>query len=169
MRRMTTTITILLLAACLKAPPKYSREELLSSALSWWEQREAEKKRTQRIDNILATLRTIESEGDYHARGRSGEYGAYQWMPESFTQFSYRYYGELLDITIPEHQDMVARKKVEELIDAGYSEKEIAAVWNSGSHLGWERKIGVNKYGVRYNVPRYVNKFIRVLNQIETT
>jgi hypothetical protein len=166
MKRMTTTFAILMLAACLKAPPMQGHEGL---SLSWWENYTAEKKREQRIDNILHALRTIESGGDYTAKGRSGEYGAYQWMPESFAQFSYRYFGELLDITLPENQDKVARMKVEELIDAGLSEKDIAATWNSGSHLGWENKRGRNRFGVRYDVPKYVNKFIEVLNQIETT
>ena len=160
---------LLLLAACLKAPPMFSREEILSKALIWQEQYEAEKKREQRIDNILLTLRTIESQGDYKAVGMSGEYGAYQFTPESFTQYSYRHFGELLDITLPENQDKVARKKVEELIDRGLSDSDVAAVWNSGSHLGWESKRGRNKFGVRYDVPKYVNKFIAVLNQIETT
>lgn len=169
MKRMVTVIVMLLLTMSLKSPPFFSREENLSRSLLWWQQYEAEKKREQRIDNILLTLRTIESQGDYRAVGWSGEYGAYQWMPESFAQFSYRYFGELLDITIPENQDKVARKKIEELIDQGYTDEQIAAVWNSGSHLGWENKRGRNKYGVRYDVPKYVNKFIAVLNQIEVS
>jgi hypothetical protein len=164
---MTITI-IMLLSICLEAPPFFSREENLSRALAWQEQYEAQKKREQRIDNILLAIRTIESQGNYEAVGWSGEYGAYQWMPESFAQFSYRYFGELLDITLPENQDKVARKKVEELIDKGYTEEQIASIWNSG-RPSYEGRIGVNKFGVRYNVPRYVNKFIAVLNQIETT
>ena len=160
---------LLLLAACLKAPPMFSREEILSKALIWQKQYEAEKKREQRIDKILLTLRIIESQGDYEAKGRSREYGAYQFTPESFAQYSYRHFGELLDITLPENQDKVARKKVEELIDKGLSDSDVAAVWNSGSHIGWESKRGRNKFGVRYDVPKYVNKFTTVLNQIETT
>ena len=153
---------------CLKAPPMFSREEILSKALSWQEQREAEKKREQRIDNILLSLRTIESHGDYEAVGGSGEYGAYQFTPESFAQYSYRHFGELLDITLPENQNKVARKKVEELIDNGYTEEQIASIWNSG-RASYEGRIGVNKFGIPYNVPKYVNKFIAVLNQIEVS
>ena len=157
-----------MLAACLKAPPMFSREEILSKALIWQEQYEAEKKREQRIDNILLTLRTIESQGDYEAVGKSREYGAYQFTPESFAQYSYRHFGELLDITLPENQDKVARKKVEELIDKGYTEEQIASIWNSG-RASYEGRVGVNRFGVRYDVPKYVNNFIAVLNQIETT
>ena len=168
MKRMTTTFIIIMLAACLKAPPMFSREEILSKALIWQEQYEAEKKREQRIDNILLTLRTIESQGDYEAVGKSREYGAYQFTPESFAQYSYRHFGELLDITLPENQDKVARKKVEELIDKGYTEEQIASIWNSG-RASYEGRVGVNRFGVRYDVPKYVNNFIAVLNQIETT
>lgn len=169
---MKKSITLLMLifsvTLSLKAPPFFSREEILSNALSWQEQTRQERKRTARIDAILLTLRTIESGGNYEQKGKSGEYGAYQWMPESFEQFSYRYYGELLDITLPENQDKVARRKVEELVDAGYSDEAVAAIWNSGSHLGWENKKGRNKHGVVYDVPKYVNKFILTLNKIET-
>ena len=134
-----------------------------------WEKHQAEKARYQRVENILSTIRILESANDYSAEGGSGEYGAYQFKFSTFDKFSREYFGELLDIKIPENQDMVARKKVEALIDAGFSDTDIAAIWNSGSHLGWQNKAGVNKHGVRYNVPRYVEKFIATLGTMEIT
>lgn len=163
MKRMTITFAILMLAACLKAPPSPPH-----AGDGAWESYQTEQRRVRRIENLLQAIRMVESGGNYKAIGLSGEYGAYQWMPESFAQFSYRYFGELLDITLPENQDKVARKKVESLIDEGYTDVQIAAVWNSGSPVGWETKQGRNKHGVRYDVPKYVNKFILTLNKIET-
>lgn len=113
----------------------------------------------QRVDIILKTLRFIESRNDYSLSGASGEYGAYQFTSSTWKYYSYIFFKEYLDITIPDNQDKVARAKVRMLVDNNFTDEEIASFWNSGKK-DYKGRIGVNKYGVRYNVPEYVNKFI---------
>ena len=67
----------------------------------------------------------------------------------------------------PENQDKIARKKIENLVKAGFTDSEIASFWNSGS-LKWEGKIGINKYGVKYNVPKYVENFNNTIKKLNT-
>ena len=111
----------------------------------------------EKVLRIVSVIRSIESGGDYYAIGESGEFGGYQFLESTWRLYSYAYFGEVLEMT-PENQDMVAYLKVKSLIDKGYSPEEIASIWNSGSPR-WEGKRGRNRWGVRYDVPKYVSKF----------
>ncbi|MFP4025765.1 MAG: transglycosylase SLT domain-containing protein [Thiohalospira sp.] len=126
------------------------------------EQEKIKQKKALRINNLLAALRTIESNNTYNAKGSSGEYGAYQFMPETWDIYCYMFFGKQLDITNPKNQDIIAYKKIENLINKGYSNSEIAATWNSGNAQNWQSKIGVNSYGISYNVPAYVDNFLTI-------
>lgn len=117
----------------------------------------------QRIHNILLTLRTVESGNNYAALGGSGEYGAYQYTPSTWKYYCMMFFGEYLDIKVPENQDKVSAAKVQLLIDKGYTDQQIAAVWNCGRPDDWEGRIGINSHGVPYNVPRYVQKFMSTM------
>lgn len=108
---------------------------------------------------IIKVIKSIESSGKYNAIGDSGEYGAYQIMKDTWKYWCIIYFGEILEPTI-ENQDKVALEVVKALLIREHSPKEIASIWNCGSPK-WDGKIGVNKYGVNYNVPMYVNKFIK--------
>lgn len=119
----------------------------------------------KRVDLLLETIKIIESGGNYNTKGKSLEYGAYQFTNATYRMYSYLYFKELLPMT-PENQDKIARKKVENLVKAGFTDSEIASFWNSGSPK-WEGKIGVNKYGVKYNVPKYVSDFNNTLNKLK--
>lgn len=121
----------------------------------------------KRVSILLKAIKLVESKGDYTAKGESGEKGAYQFTNATYRMYSYLYFKELLPMT-PENQDKIATKKIENLVRAGFTDSEIASFWNCGSPK-WEGKIGVNKYGVKYNVPQYVkniNKAIKKLNSI---
>jgi hypothetical protein len=108
--------------------------------------------------NLMAdAIRTVESGGDYEAKGASGEYGAYQIMPATWKGWA----GDLEQT--PENQDKIVREKLGEWIKQGLTAEQIAAKWNSGSEKNWENKKGVNKKGVAYDVPAYVNKVIKAL------
>jgi hypothetical protein len=110
------------------------------------------------VDQILNAIAHAEgTRGDYRARGGSGEYGKYQFMPETWNDWSQRYLGEVKDPT-PENQDAVARSRVQDLLNKGHTAEQIASMWNSGSP-DWEGKRGVNQHGIRYDVPAYVEKF----------
>jgi hypothetical protein len=120
----------------------------------------------KRVDLLLETIKYIESRNNYHLKGGSREYGAYQFTRATWRYYSYMFFKELLDITIPENQDKVARAKVEMLVKNGFTNEEIAAFWNSGTRNNWKTKIGINKYGVKYDVPKYVETFIKIKNEL---
>jgi len=118
---------------------------------------------------IANAIKQIESNNNYEAKGASGEYGAYQFMPATWNSWSSDYANKVLGQSTrrleqtPENQDAVAEFKIQQWLSQGLSPEQIAAKWNSGSEIGWENKIGVNKQGVAYNVPNYVKKFNQAL------
>ena len=122
------------------------------------------------VEDIMNAIKQVESGGNYQAKGGSGEFGAYQFMPGTWTGWSRQYASEVLKMSVdqlemtPENQDAVARWKIQGLVSQGYSPQEIASIWNSGGPK-WEGKVGVNKHGIRYDVPGYVNK---VTNALQT-
>jgi hypothetical protein len=117
--------------------------------------------RENRIERLLYAIREVESGGNYEMVGGSREYGAYQFTMATWRMYTFLYFREILEMS-PENQDRVARQKVENLVDAGFSDREIASIWNCGKP-DWEGRIGVNRYGVRYNVPHHVEKVIAKL------
>lgn len=114
------------------------------------------------ISRLMYTFRIIESGDDYTKRGLSGEYGAYQFLPSTWTLYCLEFYGKELDIRVDENQDRVAYLKLKKLLDNGFTEDQIASFWNCGSPE-WEGKVGVNKHGVAYDVPSYVEKFKQII------
>lgn len=123
------------------------------------------------VQDIMNAIRQVESGGNYEARGGSGEYGAYQFMPETWQSWSSQYANEVLQMSVAElemtqeNQDAVAGWKIKKLVDQGYNPQEIASIWNSGKPE-WKGKIGTNKYGVKYNVPAYVSKIEKALGGV---
>jgi len=126
------------------------------------------KQKQEKINTILLAIRTIESGGNYQVMGATKDFGAYQFIPSTWKHLCKKYFGKQLDITISENQDNVASKWVEELIDKGYNELQIASVWNCGSPK-WEGKVGTNSAGVKYDVPNHVKKFKRAYENIQKT
>lgn len=115
----------------------------------------------EETERILWTIKIVESNGNMNAIGGSGEIGWYQFMPDTWNKTSMFYFGEILDIKNPDHQDKVARAKVQHLMLKGYDFRQIASKWNSGSPE-WKGKIGINRFGQHYNVPHHVAKFENV-------
>lgn len=118
-----------------------------------------------RVGCILATLRSIESDWNYSAEGQSGEYGAYQFTKKTWEMYCLKYFNKILPIENPKYQDQIAQKAIINLIEKGYSNEQIASIWNSGSPR-WEGKEGINRFGVQYSAPKYVIKFMFVYNKI---
>lgn len=114
-----------------------------------------------RINGLLHAFKIAESNGNYRAVGLSGEYGAYQFLPDTWKMYCRKTIGQNLDILIPANQDKIARHKVLQLIQAGYTDEEIASIWNCGSSR-YKNRVGINKYGVKYDVPAYVVKIIKL-------
>lgn len=109
----------------------------------------------QSVVALARAMRAHESKNDYTAKGGSGEYGAYQWMPGNYEAAAKKYGIDPRDKS-PIAQDKVAYYSLLEDKKKGLSPEQIAAKWNSGSPTGWEKKKGVNKAGVKYDVPAYV-------------
>lgn len=98
----------------------------------------------------------------YTKRGASGEYGRYQFMPDTWKAYSAK-----AGVTTPlerasiEEQNKVAYSKIKEWKDAGYNPAQIASMWNAGPGKpnaykeGWK---GVNSQGVAYDTPAYAQK-----------
>lgn len=106
---------------------------------------------------IAEAIKSIESAGNYTISGLSGEYGAYQFMPKTWNRACLKYFGTVLSMT-PYNQDFVALTIIKDRLNKGYSPGQIASIWNCGSPNYSGRK-GVNRYGIRYDVPLYVEKF----------
>ena len=123
-------------------------------------------KRELEIQALLFVIREIESNQRYYVKGGSGEYGAYQFTLKTWDYYCEKFFGERLNIRIPENQDKVAKAKVEYYLEQGYTLEMIFALWNSGSPYGWENKKGVNRWGVLYNVPNYVSKAKELYNSV---
>jgi len=112
--------------------------------------------------SIVALTKAIgstETGGNYTAKGASGEYGAYQYTPATWAADSQTYLGQSvpLDSATPAQQDEVAYNKVKALGAEGNTPSQIASIWNSGK-ADPTGNVGVNKEGVAYNTPAYVQK-----------
>jgi hypothetical protein len=103
---------------------------------------------------IYQAITHHESRDNYNLRGQSGEFGAAQYLASTFYKWSYELFDIYLEPT-PENQDKVALAKIRQLIDNGYSVKQIFSIWNCGD-ADWSDHIGINSKGVPYNTPLYV-------------
>jgi hypothetical protein len=121
--------------------------------------------------NLAKAIRRAEtgsSSDPYNAKGASGETGAYQFMPETWKQWSGQYLGDANAPLSVENQNKVAYSRIKELKDQGYNPAQIASLWNSGKADAYKQDYrGVNKHGVEYNVPEYVKKVSQIYNEIK--
>ena len=112
------------------------------------------------VVTLAKAIRQVESNTTFAAKGLSGEVGAYQFMPGTWSAWSKEFFGNPNLEMSPVNQDKVAYAKILSLKNEGFDPKQIASIWNSGSPE-WEGKIGTNRKGVRFDVPAYVNNVIR--------
>lgn len=117
------------------------------------------------VVNLAKAIRQTESKGDFNAQGASGEWGAYQYTKGTWDEdnraFGLNYeYGK----ATPEQQNEIAYKKLKKLKEQGYNPGQIASIWNSGKP-NWEGNVGVNKHGVRYDTPAYVDSVYKTYQQ----
>lgn len=103
---------------------------------------------------MAKAIRQHES-GNRPVSGASGEGGRYQFMPDTWKSGAQKYLGDPNAPMTLENENKVAYSKIKEWKDAGYNPAQIASMWNSGSP-NWEGKVGINKYGVKYDTPSYV-------------
>lgn len=111
------------------------------------------------------------SKDPYNTKGPSGEFGAYQFMPETWKAWSAKHLGDANAPMTVENQNRVAYNQVKEWKTKGYNPAQIAAAWNAGegkvANDAWKSNVGVNEFGVQYDTPNYVKKvsqYYRELN-----
>lgn len=97
----------------------------------------------------------------YNTKGKSGEFGAYQYEPSTWKTDATKYLGDPNAPMTPENQNKAAYMSVKELLDSGLTQSQVASVWNSGDKDPLAKGVngvGTNDSGVGYDVPGYVNK-----------
>lgn len=111
---------------------------------------------------------TGDSRDPYNQQGKSGEFGAYQFMPDTYRIYAKKYIGDENAQPTIENQNRIAYSFVKEKKDAGYTPAQIASMWNAGEarpDAYKENHVGVNERGVNYDTPGYVKKVSAYYNQ----
>ena len=124
-----------------------------------YQQKDEEIQEYREIWRIVNIIKQIESGGNYKILGKSGEYGAYQFKRRTWERLCMKFAGEVLSWVRVENQDWIAFQQIKWLKSAKLGPQEIASYWNCGSKYG-EGKKGINKYGQRYDVERYIKRFM---------
>lgn len=107
--------------------------------------------------------------------GKTGEMKSiFQYTPNTWKTDSEKYLGKDTPIS-PDAETYVMRKKVTELMNKGYTARQIASMHNAGTgepnaYTGkfsdGTPSVGVNKkYGVKFDVPSYANKVLAYSKQ----
>lgn len=126
------------------------------------------------IVNLAQSIRQVESGNDPTAQGASGEYGAYQWEPSTWSAQS-----QAAGVDVPlkqatlEQQNEVAYKTL-----AGWKQQHpdwnignFASAWNAGEgnpDAYQNGNKGTNSSGVAYNTPAYAKKVADTYQQIKS-
>ena len=114
------------------------------------------------VMNLAKAIGQQESGGDYNAKGKDGEVGAYQFTPGFLKNYGPKFLGQFDPNNLtPEQQDKLAYGVVKEWGTTGnpaypqigkMSPAEIASAWNAGDpHAYMEGNVGVSKGGAPYN------------------
>jgi len=116
----------------------------------------------QQVLNLAKAIRRTETGGSkdpYNAKGASGEFGGYQFMPATYKTLAKQYLGNENAEPSIENQNKIAYSEIKRLKDAGHNPAEIASIWNSGKADRYKTGgKGINSKGVEYDVPTYVAK-----------
>lgn len=124
------------------------------------------------VINLTKAIRQVESGGKVDARGASGEFGGYQFTPDTW-----KAYASEAGINVPleqanrEQQNQVAYNKIKQWKDKGYNIGQVASMWNAGQgrpDAYQENHRGTNNYGVQYDTPAYAEKVAQAYQQLKT-
>lgn len=123
--------------------------------------------------NLAKSLRQVESAGNFQAQGKSGEYGAYQFMPTTWQATAPKYGVTVpLQQATPEQQNEVAYKQLAEWKQEhpDWNVGNFASAWNAGPgkpDAYQQNNIGTNSQGVQYDTPAYAKKVAEAYQQIK--
>jgi len=108
--------------------------------------------------NLAKAIRQHESGGNFTIKGKSGEFGAYQFTQPTWKGYAKEVLGDENAPMTPQNQNKVAYTKIKKWKDEGKNVGQIASMWNAGEgrpDAYKENVRGVNKYGVNYDTPAY--------------
>lgn len=121
---------------------------------------------------LSKAIRQVESGGDPVRKGPSGEFGAYQFLPATWNEYSRE-----AGVNVPleraslSDQNQVAYHKIKQWKDAGYNPGQIASMWNAGPgtpNAYMENHRGVNAQGVSYDTPKYAKEVATLYQQYKS-
>ncbi len=114
------------------------------------------------VKNLVMAIGKAETGGasdPYNTKGPSGEYGRYQFMPNSWKMWAKESLGNENAPMSVENQNKVAYNKVKQWKDQGLNPAQIASKWNSGDENAYQTQTpGKNSHGVYYDTPGYTKK-----------
>ena len=116
--------------------------------------------RAQEVARAIKLTETHGVDNCHNLDGRSKERGCYQYVESTWRLYS----KEVLGYVAPRtevNEEYVAVLKVHKWLLQGYTEKEVALMWNGGNTTV---KQGVNKYGVPYDTGAYARKVLTHLS-----
>lgn len=118
------------------------------------------------IVSLAKAIRQHET-GNRQIAGSSGEaVSKYQFLPSTWKVAAQKYLGDANAPMTGINEDKVAYYQIKDWKDKGYKPSQIAAAWNAGegSLQGdrWKQMVGTNDYGVKYDVPSYVNNVLKL-------
>ena len=94
--------------------------------------------------------------------------GAYQIQNKNWKPWAKQYLGDANAEMNEENQNKLAYTRVKDLLGKGYSQSQVASIWNSGQADAAKVGKGYNaKIGLNYDVPGYVSKVQKNYAQIQ--
>lgn len=119
------------------------------------------------LAKTIKRLETGTKSDAYTAKGASGEFGAFQFMPDTYKRYAQKYLGNADAEPSVENQNKIAYSYVKEKKDSGWNPAQILAGWNAGeaerdaykgTFSNGQPAEGTNSKGVKYSVPTYVKR-----------
>lgn len=125
-----------------------------------------------KIVTLAQSIRQVESNNNFQAQGKSGEYGAYQFMPDTWAADSKTYLGQSvpIDQATPAQQNEVAYKSLAAAAAAhpDWNVGNFASWWNAGDPQAYlNNHVGTNAEGVSYDTPAYAEKVATTYQQLK--
>ncbi len=126
-----------------------------------------------KIVTLAKAIRQTESDGNFQAKGKSGEYGAYQFMPSTWAGTAPKYGVSVpLDQATPQQQNEVAYKQLSDWSKEhpDWNVGNFASAWNAGPgkpNAYLEGNSGTNSKGVSYDTAAYAQKVAQNYQQFK--
>lgn len=132
----------------------------------------------QDVVNLAKAVR--EKEGNARVAGASGEFGNYQYTPDTWKAVSQKHLGRSVPLEQATIQDQneATYNRFKAWKDAGYNPGQIASMHNAGegepdaytgTFSNGKPSVGVNKHGVKYDVPSYAKGVATKYKELKDT